>query len=41
MVLADDRSLEVVKKGLTARSLFFDDRQSTIEIEDHNAARIW
>ena len=38
---ADQNGLELVKKGLEALSLMFDDDQSTIDIANHNASRIW
>jgi hypothetical protein len=37
----DPNSLGLVKQGLEALALVFDDKSSTIDIANHNAARIW
>jgi hypothetical protein len=38
---ADQSGLELVKKGLEALAHLFDDDQSTIDVANHNASRIW
>ena len=38
---ADEAGLDLVKKGLEALALLFDDDQSTIDTANHNASRIW
>jgi hypothetical protein len=37
----DDQSRELVKRGLEVLAAMFDDKKSTVDTANHNAARIW